>query len=811
MMSMTGGAQETETVDTAITEGLDASGVADDAQDIADGDQDQAAADAGRPAPLATIPLSVQADPLPDPSTPGGRSRFIEEVVVTAQKREENLQDVPISVTAFSAELLDAKGVLNAQDLPLVTPGLTLSTSVNFLTVFIRGIGSDAFLVADPSVANYVDGIYMPFSNGAIQDFGAIDRIEVLKGPQGTLFGRNAVGGAINVITKAPSLSETEISFQSAYSRYETTSNRLHVSVPLISEHLALSASGIYNEGNNYIDGLANGQPLQKDRTNGGRVKLRWAPAEWLDLTLAHLDLETRGAGSDYAPNARPSVLGRALLIQPQDPYAGSSNEDIFFRSRNKTTYGQLNLFPGAVDVRVLGGHQDVKSYSNYDFDGSPLPLLFFQIEPGAAKVDSAEVQILSNSDTWAASRLSWIVGAYYFHSIAGFSKAFARAAETDLDAGRVLGVQLPANLVEAVKDALDGAPVPSGLVDLVGTLETNSDSLFAQATLHVTDWMAVTAGGRYQEDERFIIESSAGLRTFNGTVVHTQKYSAETNSRWRDKHSSFKPKVSLDFRPGSWLGQDALLYVSWQQAIKGSAYNVVNIIDPPDYVKAEELEAYEVGLKTRLLGGLVSLNAAAFHYDLKNPQVQFLSVLKGGVVAFENAGSARVRGFEFDTVMQLFPSLTDGLVLTAAATFLDPVYTDYENGSGFDPVTGILRNGFDFTGNQIVRSPKFSGTTTLSQTFFMDSGSFEIAADYFYTSKIHYLAQNSDFGAQDPYGVIGARVSYLYAPWNARVTVFGKNIGNERYSNSIFTTDFGRNEARAPLAIYGIRLNWDF
>ena len=142
---------------------------------------------------------------------------------------------------------------------------------------------------------------------------------------------------------------------------------------------------------------------------------------------------------------------------------------------------------------------------------------------------------------------------------------------------------------------------------------------------------------------------------------------------RWRDEQSSFKPKISFEFRPPSGLlGEDPLAYFTFQQAIKGSAYNVINLIDDPEFVEAEELDAYEIGLKTRFLDGLISFNAAAFFYDLKNPQVQFVSLLEGGVISFENAGAAEVTGFEFDTVVQLLPNMFENLVFTLSSTFLD-------------------------------------------------------------------------------------------------------------------------------------------
>src|SRR5690606_32930753 len=134
------------------------------------------------------------------------RSRFIEEIVVTAQKREQNLQDVPVSVQAFSGELLDALGVTDQTDLQRITPGLNVTTQVSYVMTFLRGIGTDATIAAEPSVATYIDGIYYPFASNLAQNFGAVDRIEVLKGPQGTLFGRSATGGAIAIYTEEPDL-----------------------------------------------------------------------------------------------------------------------------------------------------------------------------------------------------------------------------------------------------------------------------------------------------------------------------------------------------------------------------------------------------------------------------------------------------------------------------------------------------------------------------------------------------------------------------------------------------------------------------
>ncbi|HKY92639.1 MAG TPA: TonB-dependent receptor, partial [Nevskiaceae bacterium] len=769
------------------------------------------------------IPADAPAPP-PDPAAtqdaPQAGSRLLGEIVVTAQKREENLQDVPISVQAFSAEVLDAKGIRDAKDLPHATPGLTVTTQVSYTSIFLRGVGSDAWLLADPSVATYTDGIYFPFSNGLVQDFGAVERIEVLKGPQGTLFGRNAIAGAVNVITRAPSLSEPEVSAQTTFADYDTMQYRLHASIPLTST-LAFGVSGVYLDADNHIKGESNGEPLPAEQAKAARAKLRWMPADWLELNLTQQYLHQKGAGTNYLPTTKPSLLSRLAGVQPQDPYAGSVNEPTFYDHTDHTRYGQLDLRFDALDVKLLGSDQFVESHADIDFDGSDQPLARFDVLPIYADVQTGELQIVSNDTSWGADRLRWIVGGYWFRSDTGIDPGVLTVASTDLQSNRVLGIDIDDPLAAGLFDFINDLPLPlpSGPIAFIGTLQTNSKSVYAQATADFTDWAALTLGGRYQHEKRYIIESKAGTYNVDGTITPivgtggVQDFSGKDDPRFRDTTKGFDPKVSLDFHPGwSLLGDDALLYVSWQKATKSSTFNVVNIYDPPDKAKAEKIEAYEVGIKTRLFDGLVSLNAAAFHYTLDDPQVQVVSLLQGGAVAFENAGQAKTKGIDFDTVVSLFPSLTDGgLVLTLGGCWLDPEYTDYTGGTGFDPVTGIRTSNNDYTGNQVVRSAKFSGTAALSWTIQTGIGPVELASDYYWTDEYYYLAQNLDADKEDAYGVLGARISWLYEPWNLRLTAFGKNITNTGYSYSLFVVDFGTGDARAPLSTYGLRINWDF
>lgn len=756
-----------------------------------------------------SVPVA-EAAPQPRQSVrPQSGSRLVEEIIVTAQKREENLQDVPISVSAFSADLLDARGITDPKDLPLATPGLTLGASAGFTVTFLRGVGSDAFLMADPSVAMYIDGVYFPFAHGLAQNFGAIERVEVLKGPQGTLFGRNAVGGAISVITKAPSFEAPEVSLQTSFGNYADLQTRAHVNIP-ITDTFALSASGIYNNMESYIDGTAAGRPLPDENSRGGRVKLRWAPVDALDLQLAGFRLQQQGTGTMFALNSEPSLVARTAGVRPQTGYDGSVDAPVYFDLDNRVVYGQATLYTDWFDVKLIGSDQYVITHSLYDFDGSTMPLVSFEAKNQYADVQSAELQILSNDTTWGSERLQWIVGAYWFQSRQGFDPNRLNVAGVDLGQGTVLGRPLP-GIVTTILDRLVGnVPVlgllPTGTVVLVSLIDTESIAGFAQATYHFTDHLALTLGGRYQEETRTVVKSSSNLETFNGGTIPLFDFGSITG-RGEDTTTSFKPKVSLELR----VLEDTLLYLSWQEAIKSGTFNVVNIYDPPDYVEPEELEAWEVGVKTTFFDGLMSFSAAAFNYDITNLQVQFISLLQGGAVTFENAGGARIRGADFDTTIQLFPSLTPGLVLTAGGAFLDGEYTDYRRASGFAEGTGLLSVNNDYTGNRVTRTPEFSGTIGLSQTFQTARGPLEISGEYYYNSGYYYLAQNQSMDEERSYGVLGARISYLYEPWRLRMTVFGKNITDTDYNYGRFTNDFGALDAKAPPALYGLRLNWDF
>ncbi len=776
--------------------------------------QDPAPAAAGTPQDeplLQTIPVAPVA-PVAEAPLESSAPTALDVIVVTAQKRAENVQDVPISIQAFSPKTLGSLNISDQSSLQQAVPGLDVNEITQFTTVFLRGVGSDAFLMADPSVASYVDGIYFPFSQGLDQDFGVVDRVEVLKGPQGTLFGRNAVGGAISVHTPHPDFYEAQTSIQTTFGNRRTSNTSIYSNLPL-SETLAVNVAAYYNHGDNYMTGTAAGKPLPSEIARGARVKLRWAPGDSWDIVLAGLRLDQKGTGSVFQLNAEPSpIIGSLLLqIEPQRGYDGELSEPSYLLFDSTVGYGQITYNAPWFDVKLLGSDQSAVSQFTYDFDGSPRQGAAFDQKKNFADVQTAELQLISSEETPGNERLQWILGGYYFRSAQGFDTANLQLFGLDLADFERGGISLP----PALRDALEqlGIIYPNGDVAFHAIIGTQSKAAFAQTTLDFTDRIALTLGARYQDEERYIIRSDSGLYTSDGgfspLFTWTNARDADGNSvPTRDTTTSFKPKATLELRP---LGDDTLLYVTYQEALKSSTFNTVAIYQPPAYVEPEELEAWEVGAKLTMLDGAVQFNVAAFDYDIHNFQVQFISLLQGGAVSFENAEQAAVRGIDFDARVRLLPSMLDRFVLTFGGCYLDGQYDRYEEASGFDQETGLFSSDNDYSGNRIVRTPRFTAVAGFSKTWDVPGGSLEVGGDAYYNSGFFYTASNDPRFDQPAYTLYGARISYLYVPWRLRATLFGRNLSDEKYSQGLIATDFGGNYTLAPPLTAGLKLALDF
>lgn len=772
-------------------------------------------------APAAGAPPAAAEAAAP---TEGGEkkpgNRLVEEIVVTAQKREERLMDVPISIQAFSAEGLDARGVTDSSGLMKAVPGLDVAYQAGFATVFLRGIGTEAFLTADPSIASYIDGVYYSFTPSIIQDFGAVERVEVLKGPQGTLFGRNAVGGAINTITKNPDFTGPQASLQTSYGNFNTLKERAYLNVP-VTDRLAMNVSLIHSSGDSYMQGSTiAGHDLNKEVSDGVRFKLRWMPIDELDIIggLVHTEANLNGA---FPSNLKPTILGTALGITPAQGYVSNVDTNLYMRNQLTTIFGQITAKLPWLDIKLLGNRQRIQQPFNYDFDGSVKPYVSFDIPVNAAAITEGEVQLISNQGSPFSNWLTFTGGMYFYRSQQGFNPIDVTVGHLDPTNLAAAGITLPSSLQSLLNTALSPILPNAPLYDVqsTGVNGTNSLSEYLQLTGKINDYISLTFGGRWSNEYRSVISStdivklydplsSSGyleLPLINWTMG---RYQDGTPIELNHTTKGFKPKISIDTHP---FGDDTLVYISAQEAEKAHSYNSYAIYLPPEYVQPEKTRAYELGIKTTLFDNTTRFSTAAFLYKIKNLQTQFVSLINGGAVSFENAPGAQSKGLDFDVTSELFPSLIDGLALTANGCFLMTRFTSYPNAAGYDTTTDLFSHSNDYTGHQITRSPRFTGSLSLVKTVTMPGGPLELGGDVYYNSGYYYTATNDARESQVSYYTLGLRLSYLYEPWGIRTTMFGRNVTNTFYTAGLISTDFGANYTVAAPSMYGLKLDWNF
>lgn len=755
-------------------------------------------------------------------ASPVKRSRMLEEVMVTAQRRVENIADVPVAVQAFSGDKMDAMGITDLDSLQASIPTLNVGTNVSFTTIFLRGVGTNAFLTGDPSVAYYIDGIYFPFAFRLSQNFGKVERLEVLKGPQGTTFGRNAVGGAISVTTEEPGFDELSGQFQASYGSFDEVKSRLYVNGPL-TDSLAISGTLFQEQREQYGEVVMGGLRADDQTEEGGRVQLLWQPSDQFSLKGTYFRIDSDGPGGTAVGNQQPSALCVALGCTPQEGHDIETSIPIFSKTENEVYHGIATINTDWMDIKLRASDQFVFQNSTVDFDGTPAPGPVF----GTYQIgdyQTAEIQFLSNGSSWQSDWIDWVGGIYYLEGITGY-KPITFAASSLLDTTNQFGD--PNNVVGGTLGPIVGLlgdlglPAQTGVIIQDSLIGTEAISFYGQFTVNFTDYFAVTIGGRYQEEERYIIRIKTDLLGADGS--RTPVLDGTNNAVDRDGNpapsantdTSFTPKISLEWRPfysasNSWVGEDTLMFFSYQQATKAATYNAVPVLAPPTFVESEELDAYEIGIKSSLFNGLMTVSASAFHYKIENLQAQLISLLASGATALQNIPESEINGFDFDATVQLFPSLVDDLVLAIGGGYLDTEYLDFDEAQGYNEA-GFYSDAIDVTGGEIYFAPDVTLTATLSKTWQLFGNPLEAAVDYYKSSQYYLTAENNDVFVEDGYSTMGARLSYFYEPWQLRTTVYGQNITDEEYITGCICNDFGFVRNIGPPERYGLQVTVDF
>ena len=752
-------------------------------------------------------------------------NRLLEEVVVTAQKREERLQDVPISIQAFSQEKMEALGIVSIQDIQLATPGFTVTNAAGFNITFMRGVGSDAFLPGvDSSVPFYLDSVPLLAIQGTSDTLGRIERVEVLKGPQGTLFGRNATGGAISIVTPDPD-QEFYGDLKVEAGNYNMLNATAFVNIP-ITEAIAINASAFTNDRDNYLTNASTGNLMSLGST-GARIKARFDVTDLLSITLNGTKQKTSGNCALAFQNVKPALIFGGDLAPGKDPKfdrevtldgdSGCQNESYVFG-------GVVDFSGEYFDSKLILARQNVTATRvDGPFDGIAFPLVDAH---GAGRFgssqfvdqDTAELQFLSNEGSPYAEYVEWATGFFYLKSLGGFDPIVFNVAPD------LLSTLLPSvggALSTPLNELLGVLNLPPILgeqgVQLgnYGLMKSESFSFYAQPTFHIGESVDLTTGVRYQRETRDLEGSRTSMLMADGSeLVLPLPQGAEEQLT----PEQVSVRTALQWRPFEM--NDTQFYLSWARGWKNPTYNTVNLLGDTlgtmVALKAERVDTTELGVKTALFDERLQLNTALFYTEQRDPLSSNVSLTSGGIANFTNAGAARITGIDGDFLLTPLIEWNPGLVVTGAFSYLDAHYTDFKDGRGYTEDTGLgFGNGGanlpprDFSGNRIPRVARWSYNFAVNQRLELNAdNSIEIGADMSYSSDFSFLPQESDLASRDEVYLTNARITYFYVPWGLELAAFVNNIEDKLYVENVFVTDFGTSlMANDNPRLYGLRM----
>lgn len=710
-------------------------------------------------------------------------SPVFEEVLVTAEKRTESLQNLSQAVTALSAEDVENRQLSSFVDLSAIAPGVNVAKNEGFKTVItIRGIGNEANqnAIANPSVSYHLDGVYVASPFALQTDFLDLERIEVLRGPQGTLFGQNSTGGGINVITKAPTFDEVYGSADLTVGEYDLIKARAAVNVPL-SDAAAMRLSVMSNRHDGFTDNVANGQDLDDADSISARAKFLYQPSDTFSATLTAqiFDEEVNGQAQKgiYDPTPGARYLAQDSL----------SSYELESQLYSLTLEWDL----GSVTLKSLTSYQndDIAIQRDNDrHDYRTLPPFFllqsyFDPETNEQKTTTQEFNLISNEP--AVGRLDWVAGIFYL--------------DTEVDI----------SILERLDFGFDGVFDPFTLDDIysyqgdVGFIsdskpERESLSLYGQGTWSFTDSVRMIAGLRYTEDEVY--------------SAVTNFYGREGTEILEIESEKVTGRLALEVD----LGDATMAYASYTRGFKPGGSNLTfgreDIVSPivvlPVF-EEETIDAYEVGLKTDLAEGRVRLNGAAFFYTYDNLQYQATDpeVFQGGV---GNIPESEIMGAE----LELGAFLSDSLIFDARLAWLDTEITAnhlaLDNVASeaatnallaqgvnlFSPEVEIARAGqiSDVRGNELAKTPGFTANLALTYNHSIAAwGDVEGTLSYTHRGDFrHRIFNNPLTDEVDGYDTVDLLIRILPNDANWRLELIGKNLTDEDGINARFTDVFG-------------------
>jgi iron complex outermembrane receptor protein len=758
--------------------------------------------------PLKATPtllaLSCACLPIAEAISQDDGVRGLEEIIVTAQKREQNLQDTPVAVTAFGQTDLENKGIGDIADIADFTPNLMfdktapLSGASSAAVLFIRGVGQSSFQVTDdPGVGTYVDGVYVGSSVGGVLDVIDVQRIEVLRGPQGTLFGRNTIGGAINVTTKRPA-DEHQGSFEVTAGNYNRINVRASTDIPL-TENLKTKFTAGYKKADGWVDLVANSEAgngtenhrSQKtpgdDNEGAARLAVLYTPTDELTFYVTADASRVReasaastllGVGKNANDPSFDEVDGFFNRAPGREDSEFSANHGILNLVYN-TTQAATTDIPGygtgvfyddrwipdnparesfrtgvngtdvdttgfsttvewdlndSISLKSITSFREVEATLNRDADGSPLTIVHCFTDFEHEQY-SQELQLSGNSEN-----LKWLAGLYYFK-----------------------------------EDATDpySCELPTGHLLLKATVENTSVAAFAQATYTFLDDFNITFGLRWTEDEKTMSPEFGLVESFDRPETLVPNLVDENGNQItyiEDKYDDVSPSFSIDYQ----VTEELLLYYSYKEGFKGGGFSSRTLVPRNDVLQfdPEELSTNEIGIKYEGFDRRLRVNAAAFlseYEGIQGTQIEFIAP------GTQNIGDSEIDGFELEVTA--LP--TDNLMVNFTVAYLNHRFTHI---SEVSPL--VSPDGFIQPTDQLTNTPEWSYTASFDYTLPVPSlnGELALRADYSHYSTVWNDDLNSTVLKQSPYGITNAQMAFMSDTGEWSFVIWGKNLTDEEY-----------------------------
>ena len=678
-------------------------------------------------------------------ATTSAAEQVLEEVVVTAQRRDQSLQSVPISVTALTSGDIQELNLADSVSIGDRVPNLNFKTIGGTLNITIRGVGNNDFNTAAISpVSVYRDGVVVGANAPQVFSLFDMDRIEVLRGPQGTLFGKNTTGGALTYYSKKPG-DEVDGRVRATYGRFDLVHAEAAATVP-ISENFKLRIAGVTRQRNGFADNIFNDEGIGEIDENAVRAIFRYTP-ENLDalLQIGHGKAKN-GLNHIKAVGTLPGGTNLVGWTYPDRDDLDNWNLDAPSHNEIENTYAILDIsyYLDSFTIKSITGYDDGSGDYLQDSDASPINVLYRHINLAETEQFTQELQL-----QYSDEKLDAVAGLYYF--------------KEDYDYFLFL--------------EFFGFASPFGLSRLfTNTRKNEAYAAFAQGTYELSDRVRATAGIRYTYDdvkasaEEFRLFGAFNLNPSPGELVEWLPFVED-----KTDSDAVDWRLALEFD----LQDDVMAYGSITKGFKAGGSRAAGVVNTPEelgHVDPEELIAYEVGIKSTALEQRLRINASAFYYDYTDLQVQ--SVRQGEnnltVILVENAADAEISGLEVEISALPLPGLELGLNLGV----VDGDYKNYVSGA-----VDAAGNLIDFSGNRLPNTPKFNMSANLGYELNIDGFALRFRADYSHAcKKFTNSAEDPLVNTLKGYELLNLRLSVVPANSNWEITAWGQNVTGEKY-----------------------------